>query len=85
MAKINYDYDYYDHHHHRFIAFCLGLPGWAGTRRNIHQLTPTIHDRESSFICFLHLLQSIASSLFNLHPWQSFLHNLYPSPLWSAC
>ena len=23
-------------------AFCLGLPGWAGTRRNIHPLTPVL-------------------------------------------
>jgi len=29
--------------------------------------THTYHDHQSSFICFLHLLHSIASSLFNLH------------------
>ena len=23
-------------------GFCLGLPGWAGTRRNIHPLTPVM-------------------------------------------
>jgi len=27
---------------------------------------------QSSLICFLHLLQSMASSLFNLRAWQSF-------------
>jgi len=30
------------HTHAHFTAFCLGLPGWAGTRRNIHQLTPIL-------------------------------------------
>ena len=38
------------------------LPGWAGTRRNIHPLTHP--DHWTSFINFLHLLRSIASSLF---------------------
>ena len=28
------------HTHDRFTGLCLGLPGWAGTRRNIHPLTP---------------------------------------------
>jgi len=27
------------HSHNRLIALCLGLPRWAGTRRNIHPLT----------------------------------------------
>jgi len=30
------------HTHKSFTAFCLGLPGWAGTRRNIHPLTPIL-------------------------------------------
>jgi len=25
-----------------FMALCPGLPGWAGTRRNIHPLTPIL-------------------------------------------
>jgi len=33
-------------------------------------------------ICFLHLLRSMASSLFNPRAMQSFLHNLSPSFLW---
>jgi len=27
-------------YYNRFTALCPGLPGWAGTRRNIHPLTP---------------------------------------------
>jgi len=23
-------------HNHHFMALCLGLPRWAGTRRNVH-------------------------------------------------
>jgi len=34
-------------------------------------------------ICFIHLLWSMLSSLFNLQAWQS-LHNLSPSFLWST-
>jgi len=45
--------------------------------------THTYPDCQPSIIRFLHLLQSIASSLFNLCAWQS-LHNLSPSPLWST-
>jgi len=29
----------YIHTHDRSTVFCQGLPGWAGTRRNIHPLT----------------------------------------------
>ena len=30
------------HTHNRLTAFCPGLPGYAGTRRNIHPLTPIL-------------------------------------------
>jgi len=40
------------------------IPGSAGTGTNIHPLI--------ILISFFHLLRSIASSLFNLHAWQSF-------------
>ena len=56
----------------RLSGFCLGQPGWASTRRNIHPLTPIMVISQSSLICFLHLIQSMASSLFNLRAWQSF-------------
>ena len=31
-----------DYYYNRFTALCPGLPGWAGTRRNIHPLTPIL-------------------------------------------
>ena len=47
--------------------------------------TPTHHpDHHAIFISFFHLPRSIASSLFKLRAWQSFLHNLFPCPLWST-
>jgi len=36
------------HTHNRLMAICLGLPGWAATRRNIHPLTPVLIS-ESTF------------------------------------
>ena len=45
-------------------GFCLGQLGWAGTRKK-HSPTHTYRGRESSLICFLLLLCSMASSLFN--------------------
>jgi len=36
-----------------------------------HSPTDTYPDHQSSFICFLHLLRSMTSSLFNLRAWQS--------------
>ena len=36
------------------------------------------------FVRFFRLLRSIASSLFKLRAWQSFLHNLSPNPLRST-
>jgi len=57
------------HTHTHNLWLCLGQLGWAGTRRNIHPLTPIV----SSVIPYLlHLLRSMASSLFNLHAWESF-------------
>jgi len=54
----------------RICGICLGQPGWAGTRRNIHPL----HSSWSSIIpiCFLHLLRHMASSVFNPRALQSF-------------
>jgi len=49
-------------------GFCPRLPGWASIRRNIH----TYCGHQSSLICFIYLLRSMASSLFNPHAWQSF-------------
>ena len=50
-----------------------------------HSPTHTYPDNQPSFISFLHLLWSTASSLFNLRAWQSFgttsLHVLFGLPL----
>ena len=45
---------------------------------------PDYPDHHPIFISFFHLLWSIASSLFKLRAWKSFLHNLSAHSLWSA-
>jgi len=63
---------------------------WSGTTRvgryqKKHSSKHTHPDHWISFIKFLHLLRSIASSLFSLRAWQTVLcHNLSPGPLWSS-
>jgi len=60
------------HYYYHFMAVCPGLPGWAGTRRNTHPLTPIViisHPLSASPSTTIH---SIASSLFNLLAWHSF-------------
>jgi len=54
---------------------CLGQPGWAGSR-NKHSPTHTYCDHQSSLTCFLHLLWSMASSLFNLRASSLFPQSL---------
>jgi len=52
-------------------GFCSGQPGWAGTRRNIHPLTPTLvinHPLSASSIYY----DPWHPSHFNLRAWQSF-------------
>jgi len=62
----------------RFMALCLGLPGWAGTRRNIHP--PTI-------LIIIQLLPS--TRIHSILPvWIAclaiFLHKLFTSTSWSG-
>ena len=57
------------HTHNCFAALCPGLPGWAGTRRNIHPLTSLLLIYHP--ISFLHLPRTIASSLLHPRTWQS--------------
>ena len=43
------------HYYNCFMAICPGLPGWAGTRRNIHPLTPILiinHPLSAFSICY---------------------------------
>jgi len=53
----------YNSNNHHFMALCSILPGFTHSHYPDHKL---------SFISFLHILRSIASSLFNLRAWQSF-------------
>jgi len=67
--------------HYRLMALCLGLPGWAGTRRNIHPLTPILFIRHpyqlppSTTIYSILLVQFTCLTVL--------FHNLSPGPLWS--
>jgi len=54
----------------RLSGFWPGQSRWAGSRRN--SPTHTYCGHQSSLNCFLHLLWSMASSLFSLRAWQSF-------------
>jgi len=59
--------------HNHFTALWI-LSGTTPVSRyqNKHSPTYTYRGHQSSLMCFLHLLQSMASSLFNLHALQSF-------------
>ena len=50
---------YYYYYYRHFMALCLGLPGWAGTKRNIHPLT--------SILIINHPLS--VSSIYNSTSW----------------
>jgi len=54
--------------------------GWYQKKHSPTHIHP---DHQTSFINFLHLLRSIASSVFSLHAWQSFF-TTSPGPLWSS-
>jgi len=66
----------------RFSGFCLGLPGWAGTRINIYPLTPILvinHPLSASpftAIYGIFLVQFMCLTVFS--------HNFCPSLLWST-
>jgi len=49
-----------------------------------HSSTHTYHGHQSSLICFLHLLQSMASSVFKFTCLTVFFHNLSSGFLWST-
>jgi len=54
------------------MALFLGLPGWVSRYQKKHSPTHTCPYHQPFFITFLYLLQSTASSLFNLRAWQCF-------------
>jgi len=45
---------------------------WVSQYQKKHSPAHTCRGHQSSLICFFHLIQSMASSLFNPHAWQSF-------------
>ena len=60
------------HAHTHTTVLQLSLWNLSGTTRmsqyqKKHSPTPTYRGHQPSLICFIHLLQSMASSLFNLH------------------
>jgi len=61
------------HVHNRFTALWI-LSGTSRVSRyqKKHSPTYTYHGHQSSLICFIHLLLSMASSLFSTRTWQSF-------------
>ena len=60
------------HTHSRFmVVWILSCTIRVSQYQKIHSLTHTYHGHQLSLICFLHLLQSMTSSLFNLRAWQS--------------
>jgi len=60
------------HIHNHFTAlWILTRTTWVSRYQKKYSPTHTYPDHQLSFICF-HLLWSMASSLFNLHAWQSF-------------
>jgi len=61
------------HTHNHFMAlWILSRITKVSQSQKKYSATHTYSDHQSSFICFLHLLRSMASSLFNLCTWQYF-------------
>jgi len=59
-------------HAHKHTQPFYGSLNFVSRYQKKHSPTHTYHGHQSSLMCFLHLLWSMASSLFNLHAWQSF-------------
>ena len=66
-------HEIHTHTHNHSMALWI-LSGTTQVRwyQKKHSPTHTYHGHQSSLICFLHLLRTTASSLFNLRAWQSF-------------
>jgi len=59
--------------HNRFMAlWILFQTTWVSQYQKKHSPTHIYHGHQSSLICFIHLIWSMTSSLFNLHAWWSF-------------
>jgi len=76
LSKKSFDLNHTQTHRHTKNHF-TALWILSGTNRmsryqKKHSPTHTYRGYQSFHICFLHLLRSVASSLFNLRAWQSF-------------
>jgi len=76
------------HTHNHFTAhWILSGTTWVIQYQKKHSPTHTYRGHQSSLKCFLHLLRSMASSVFNLCAWQSFsrihLQFFFGLPLWT--
>jgi len=63
-------------HTHRLRLWVLSGTTRVSWYQKKHSPTHTYRGHQSSLICFLHLIRSMASSLFNPCAWQ-FFHNLH--------
>jgi len=65
------------HTHNRFTAVWI-LSGtiWVSRYKKKHAPTHTCRGHQSTLICFIHILWSMASSLFNPCTWQLFPQSL---------
>ena len=64
--------NYYNYCNHFTALWTLSGTTWVSQCQMKQSPTLIYCGHQSSFICFLHLLRSIAFSLFNLYAWQSF-------------
>jgi len=69
FLKVNWP----EHTHNHFMAlWILSGTTWVSQYQKKHWPTHTSPGHQSSLICFIHLLWSMASSLLNTCTWQSF-------------
>jgi len=65
-------------------GFCPGTTRMSQYQKK-HSPTYTCHGHQSSLICLIHLLRSMASSLFKFTCLTVFFHNFFPSFFWFTC
>jgi len=87
LPQLNKDDDIFNYYYNHFTSLWT-LSGFTRVSQYQKKHSPThiYRDHQSSLICFLCLLRPMASSLFNLHAWQSFSTISFQSPsfLWST-
>ena len=74
--KLNMPHTHTHTHNHFTALWILSTTTQMSWYQKKHSPTHICHGHQWSLICFLHLLWSMASSLFNLRAWQSFPQSL---------